>query len=94
MQAQDEERRTQWTEWVTANAGANAARIPAPALKTDVEDEPVKEPEVYLKECASCGGQFPSFRAICSECEDIADVDGYRDGKVKAVASEGTAANS
>ena len=28
MQAQDEERRTQWTEWVTANAGANAARIP------------------------------------------------------------------
>jgi hypothetical protein len=137
MQAQDEERRTQWTEWVTANAGANAARIPraieaaiavriaagspdaaaaaareslvpaqderkaedqrtiaAPALKTDVEDEPVKEPEVYLKECASCGGQFPSFRAICSECEDIADVDGYRDGKKKAVASEGAAANS
>lgn len=37
--------------------------------------------DVYLKECASCGGQFPSFRAICSECEDVADLDGYRDGK-------------
>ena len=43
--------------------------------------EPVKVPDVYLTECASCGGQFPSFRAICSECEDVADADGFRDGK-------------
>jgi uncharacterized OB-fold protein len=48
------------------------------------KDKPVKEPEVYLKKCASCGGQFPTFRAICPECEDNADVDGYRDGKKKA----------
>jgi hypothetical protein len=48
--------------------------------------EPVPAPEVdlYLTECASCGGQFPSFRAICAECEDVAEVDGYRDGR-KAV---------
>ena len=39
------------------------------------------EADVYLTECASCGGQFPSFRAICAECEDVADVDGYRDGR-------------
>ena len=52
-------------------------------------DESVKEPEVYLKECASCGGQFPSFRAICAECEDIADADGYRDGKKVVAISAG-----
>jgi uncharacterized OB-fold protein len=40
-----------------------------------------REPEIYLSECASCGGQFPTFRAICSECEDAADPSGFRDGK-------------
>ena len=44
----------------------------------------VRMPDVYLTECASCGGQFPSFRATCAECEDVADADGYRDGR-KAV---------
>lgn len=47
---------------------------------------PAQCPDVYLKECASCGGQFPSYRAICSECQDVADEEGYRDGK-KAVAA-------
>jgi predicted amidophosphoribosyltransferase len=42
---------------------------------------PSTEPQVYLTECASCGGQFPTFRAICSDCEDAADPDGFRDGK-------------
>jgi predicted amidophosphoribosyltransferase len=42
---------------------------------------PSGEAETYLSECASCGGQFPTFRAICSECEDAADPDGFRDGK-------------
>jgi len=51
---------------------------------------PSTEPEVYLTKCASCGGQFPTFRAICSECEDAAEEDGFRDGK-KIVLS-GTAA--
>lgn len=34
-----------------------------------------------LTQCAYCGGQFPTFRAICPECQDSADADGYRDGK-------------
>jgi hypothetical protein len=53
-------------------------------------DKRIKEAEeggdepVYLQKCTSCGGQFPTFRAICSECEDDADDDGYRDGKKRA----------
>jgi predicted amidophosphoribosyltransferase len=45
------------------------------------QKSPSREPEIYLPECASCGGQFPTFRAICSECEDAAGPDGFRDGK-------------
>jgi len=51
------------------------------------QQSPSAEPEVYLTQCASCGGQFPTFRAICSECEDAAGPDGFRDGK-KIVSSE------
>jgi uncharacterized OB-fold protein len=43
-----------------------------------------KDAAVYLTRCASCGGQFPTFRAICSECEDAAEVDGFRNGKKMA----------
>jgi uncharacterized OB-fold protein len=51
-------------------------KAPAPTATKEVEDEPV-----FLEKCASCGGQFPTYRKICSECEDEADVEGYRDGK-------------
>jgi uncharacterized OB-fold protein len=51
-----------------------------------IDDKPIEGPDLYLQKCTSCGGQFPTFRAICSECEDIADVEGFRDGK-KAVSS-------
>lgn len=111
MQAQDEQRRIQWTESLGLTKDERKAEYQstiAPVgethnnhvLERDManwpvkEAEPVNEPEVYLTECASCGGQFPSFRAICAECEDIADVDGYRDGKKHAFANEGTTANS
>lgn len=57
------------------------------------QQPPSTEPEIYLTECASCGGQFPTFRAICSECEDAADAEGFRDGK-KVVSSESTPAKS
>ena len=57
------------------------------------QQPPSTEPEIYLTVCASCGGQFPTFRAICSECEDAADPDGFRDGK-KIVAPEATPAKS
>jgi hypothetical protein len=53
---------------------------------------PSAEPAIYLTECAFCGGQFPSFRALCSECQDAADPDGFRDGK--RVVSPTTPANS
>ena len=54
------------------------------------EVDPPRE-DVFLTECASCGGQFPSFRAICAECEDVAEDDGYRDGRkvVGVVAASG-----
>ena len=39
------------------------------------------EAEVYLDRCDFCGGQFPTYRAICEECEDAAEADGFRDGK-------------
>ena len=55
-----------------------AVEIPSPAVSD--EDSP-GHPEVFLTECASCGGQFPTFRAICDECEDRAEADGFRDGK-------------
>jgi uncharacterized OB-fold protein len=45
------------------------------------QQSPSAEPAIYLTECASCGGQFPTFRAICAECEDDAGPDGFRDGK-------------
>ena len=57
------------------------------------QQSPSAEPAIYLSECASCGGQFPTFRAICAECEDDAGPDGFRDGK-KIVSPEATLAKS
>jgi len=94
MQAQDVERRISLVPTKDERQAEEQGQAATQGARWPVEeDEPVKEPDVYLKECASCGGQFPSYRAICAECEDVADVDGYRDGK-KAVASEGAAADS
>lgn len=84
MQTQDKERPIQPTESVTRNTGANAAQAP-------YGGQPLPEEDVYLTACAFCGGQFPTFRAICDECEDVADVDGFRDGK-KAVRGRTAAA--
>ena len=57
------------------------ARLVDPGSLAPNGSPSVRMPDVYLTECASCGGQFPSFRAICSECEDVAEDDGYRDGR-------------
>ena len=59
---------------------------PDTVSELDVEDlssmaPTAAEPDIYLTRCASCGGQFPTFRAICPECEDVAEADGYREGK-------------
>ena len=94
-----------WGEWRSSgprNGPEDQSEVPmsnqskfAPHVSTVVppgEMLSVPTANVYLTECASCGGQFPSYRAICSECEDVADVDGYRDGRKVLWASDGVAA--